>query len=760
MIILIEDARHCYEEIVKRTKKYNGKVVIFVGFDIDSLCSLRILVALLRSDNLKYEIIPVMNYGQLDAKLDEFKKSFDSIGSDSNKETKAFVMINCGGTRDISKSWFCESGYDIMCLLIDVHRPTHHNNINENKNIIIINDNNYDFENCPKDEDLLELENEIEDEDEDDFFEENEEEEEEIENDENDLEESLKNENEISECKEKSENEELEEENENSSTHLKKEDEDNIVIDINEHNQETTNEERKKLRRLKKIGENLPTINEENEDETDRILKPINDPKKKKSAVIDERQLKRKIRYKKRMKVQNYYSGNYFGFPASFVLYKMAEQLHREEISTLWYLIISMTDHYIQSHIGNELYDELYKECHKEVLRLNQSKRDLSLNSRRNTLTKEEELAANNSKYDFLNVKVKTSNKEAKSISLESDYRLILYRHWNLFDSFIYSSYIMGNYITWKEAGKEEVKKLITYIGIPLEEAKQKYSSMRNEYKTLFNNKLVNICKSFNIDEILFHSFLYQYNQKTQLSASDFVYCTSSILDYPFNLNKIDSGEGADNTYNYLEVEEETETGEEKDINETDSYLNYTKEERSMRMNHKYENFWTAYDFLSFKNPSLLKLSIDLAIKFQIATVNKGTPIIDKRAISVTKNFRYHVINNDTDDEIKYFHYPLSLEKLALFILETHNAIHKNDPNFIKKPFVLAIYIAASKSYLVAGVMGNSKYSDKEKNQFPIRFRLSANKVNARLMLNSFNDCIVELAKEDFLSFFDELSLV
>ena len=106
MIIDLEHARHCYEEIVKLTKKHNGKVVIFVGFDIDSLCSLRILVALLRADNIKYEIIPVMNYDQLDLKLEEFKVSYGSIGNDSHKGTKAFVMINCGGTRDLSKYWF------------------------------------------------------------------------------------------------------------------------------------------------------------------------------------------------------------------------------------------------------------------------------------------------------------------------------------------------------------------------------------------------------------------------------------------------------------------------------------------------------------------------------------------------------------------------------------------------------------------------------------------------------------------------------
>ena len=35
----------------------------------------------------------------------------------------------------------------------------------------------------------------------------------------------------------------------------------------------------------------------------------------------------------------------------------------------------------------------------------------------------------------------KSTAKEGKSILVGSDYKLILYRHWNLYDSFIYSSY-------------------------------------------------------------------------------------------------------------------------------------------------------------------------------------------------------------------------------------------------------------------------------------------------------------------------------
>jgi len=740
MIIDLEHARHCYEEIVKLTKKHNGKVVIFVGFDIDSLCSLRILVTLLRADNIKYEIIPVMNYDQLDSKLEEFKVSYGSIGNDSHKAIKAFVMINCGGTRDLSKHWFCDTECDIMCLLIDVNRPSHHNNINQPRNIIVINDKNYEIENCPKDEDLQELENEVDEESE---KEEEEEESDDELNGDNDRNDNLS-----------LENVEL---GQNSSEDGKK----NLlkrenVSDTEESDDDNFNGEQK-LKRLKKKSE-LEIINEENEDEIDKIINDLKHPRNTKSALRDEKNIRKKVRHIKRMKIENYYSGNYFGFPASYVLYKIAEQLHREEINTLWYLIISVTDHYIQCHIDQNMYDELYNECHKEVLRLNQNKsRDNNTSTRRNKIKREEQSESHppvDSKYDYSDIKVKTVNKDMKSISLESDYRLILYRHWNIFDSFIYSNYVAGNYLTWKESGREEIKKLLTYIGIPLEEAKQKYSSMKNEFKTLFNNKLVNYSNSFNIKDILFHSFVYQYNQKTQLSASDFAYCLSSILDYPFNLNKIENTTGED-LYNYLDVDDD----EDDKKNESDPNINFSNEEKNMRMNHRYENFWTAYDFLSFKHQNLVKLSIDLAVKFQIACVNKGTPLIDKRSLSASQNFRYSIIGTD-DDEMKYFHNALSLEKLALFILETYHTLHRNDKGFLKKPFVLAVWMSSTNSYLVAGVMGNSKYSDKEKNQFPIRFRLTANKLGARLILNNFNDCIVEISKDDFTDFFTEMSKV
>ena len=157
MIIALENARVCYDEIVKRVKRYNGKVIIFVGYDIDALCTLRILVILLRADWLKYEIVPVMNYDQLDQKIEEYK---------NNSSIKSFIFINCGGTRDITSYWFSESP-DFLCLLLDILRPSHHKNINS-KNIILVNDNYYEIDDCPKDEDIKDIESDEENHTEDD----------------------------------------------------------------------------------------------------------------------------------------------------------------------------------------------------------------------------------------------------------------------------------------------------------------------------------------------------------------------------------------------------------------------------------------------------------------------------------------------------------------------------------------------------------------------------------------------------------------
>jgi len=281
---------------------------------------------------------------------------------------------------------------------------------------------------------------------------------------------------------------------------------------------------------------------------------------------------------------------------------------------------------------------------------------------------------------------------------------------------------------TWKEDGKADIKKLFTLLGVPLDEAKSNFNYMKHEYKDLFKEKILAVTNKFDLKDFIFHSFLYQFDSKTQLSASDFVYVLTSLLEIPSEINAFSAEDDED------KIEEE---------------------ERKMRVDYKYDNFWNTYDFLSFKKISMVKSVIEIAIKFQTILVSNATKIIDSRYVNSAGKFWYSNITCDLLEK-EYFFNSISLEKLSLFVLYTYMNLPRKTP-IIPKPFVFALENKTTKTYLIAGVLGEARQFDNEKNQFAIRFRLSADAVKANIKLESFNDCIIEIASEDFLAFITEL---
>lgn len=74
-------------------------------------------------------------------------------------------MLNCGGNVSLPEIQKKFKNQKIKLILLDSHRPLHHDNVSsDNKNIIIIDDGHIDWNNCPQNEDfaLLEEEDEME----------------------------------------------------------------------------------------------------------------------------------------------------------------------------------------------------------------------------------------------------------------------------------------------------------------------------------------------------------------------------------------------------------------------------------------------------------------------------------------------------------------------------------------------------------------------------------------------------------------------
>ena len=146
MIILLEKAYTWYETINNKIKKNtNKKVIIIASMNIDSLTSLRILVGLFKSDVIPYEIIPVQNYEEVDEEIMNCRKI--------EEEIQGFVFINCTGEMDLTKYWFCQEK-QILTLITESKRPIHHQNLRNNKNIVIIDDGNNNLEFCPTEKEM------------------------------------------------------------------------------------------------------------------------------------------------------------------------------------------------------------------------------------------------------------------------------------------------------------------------------------------------------------------------------------------------------------------------------------------------------------------------------------------------------------------------------------------------------------------------------------------------------------------------------
>jgi cell division control protein 45 len=71
----------------------------------------------------------------------------------------------------------------------------------------------------------------------------------------------------------------------------------------------------------------------------------------------------------------------------------------------------------------------------------------------------------------FSKVNPTSVNREKGTILIEQELKLMLLRHWTLYDSMHNSNYLVSKLVLWKEPGQRELKKFLAQIGIPLDQA-------------------------------------------------------------------------------------------------------------------------------------------------------------------------------------------------------------------------------------------------------------------------------------------------
>jgi cell division control protein 45 len=90
----------------------------------------------------------------------------------------------------------------------------------------------------------------------------------------------------------------------------------------------------------------------------------------------------------------------------------------------------------------------------------------------------------------------------------EVELKLMLLRHWTLYDSLCNSNYLVARLELWKEQGQKELKKILATLGVSLDQAKQKYQFMDPNLRNEFRNKFQMQAEEFNLGGISMNTFI------------------------------------------------------------------------------------------------------------------------------------------------------------------------------------------------------------------------------------------------------------
>ncbi|KAL7751816.1 DNA replication initiation factor cdc45 [Sorochytrium milnesiophthora] len=632
-----------YEDI-KRGAIHGGEsVLILVSPDADALCACRMLVGILRTDLIAHKVLPVSSYSDLTALNDE-------VIAD-NDELRSVVLLNCGGVVNVQD--FLSLNDQVRCYVIDSHRPYNLDNLFGNHQVVVFDDG--EIEHDLRDERLAYEETEFQD---------SNDEEEEEEEEEGDGDEELAPDAQSQDADDESDNDD----------------------DGNDDDQDR----------------------EDDEEESDVDIDADGDVKIKVDVDAGERKRARRRRRQemRRLLIEYYAEGSYYGLSVSETMYILADRLNRKCNDYLWCAIVGLTDQLVHERIDTQRYIAHAQNLRQEVARFNPTSQSSVVNG-----------------MDMDAIGSQSLRAAAHTpLRPEEEYKFMLFRHWSLYDSMFHSWYIASKLTLWRDHGRNRLNNLFAKMGFSLKECNQMYTHMDAELKRLLKLRMSTVGPEFGLDDLTYSSFTRSFGYKYTLSASDAVFALTALLEAGPRV--------ATEIGHYAEWADVVE-----DVREGKLW---------------YRNFYIAYDAVNDIN--ILRFGLELSMDLQRAIMRQGTAVIQKPAIKTLKNFRYALVKDGPD--LSLFSQPLALTKLALFLFNAMRSIGRTN-----LPLVVATLNEAAGTYLVVGFTGAAQPGEPRKNKFGLAFQATAADTSARVRHDAFESSVMEISKDDVADFLERLQL-
>ena len=405
----------------------------------------------------------------------------------------------------------------------------------------------------------------------------------------------------------------------------------------------------------------------------------------------------------RRRQIAEYYDGGgWYGEGAGSVLFDFAREASprvRADPHVLWCGIVALTDAYVHRRESHEAYVERVNRYERLVLEV-----------------------AGQAPAGTHEARDATSGAQAavtvggRRICAQQDSHLPLLRHWTLLESLTNSPYVAIRMGTWKERGRDNVRRLLARMGLPLRDCQQPWKQMSPRQKRDLSSKLEEFAPQFRLAELRYPSFQLEDGYRVCMGAADHVHAVTALLEV---------GQGA-----------------------ADADLDAE------------ERFWLAYRALGPAKGAggdgndLLLTGLGRGRQLHQAVVQVGGSHIQAGTIMRASRFRYLNLadsGNALDSELMA--HVLALQRLSLFLQEAYEHMGKAAiPVVVVGPKSEAGYC------LVVAATGSSK-GGQLLNRLSVMFRKAADEIGAQVRQSSFDSSAIEILAKDVPRFLDELIL-
>ncbi|KAG0303655.1 hypothetical protein BGZ98_006426 [Dissophora globulifera] len=680
-------------------------VLFFVAADVDAICAFRMWTrvffirvseqTLLKSDSISYVVVPVAGIEDVRSEVKAMSSSIRSI-----------VMLNCGGLFNLED--YIDMTDEVTIYLLDSHRPVNLRNAFWNNEIIVFHESDLDKE-------LVQEKNAII------FTEENEYE------------------------PRNGRGPESDDEDEN-------EDEDND--------------------------------DEEDEDEQDGVDGGNYRRRRRRTGIDTEvlpNDLNRKWKESRAIVVDYMSKGLLFGTSVANQTYMMATQLDRTSADILWLAIVGLTSQYINDQIGHRDYLDKVQIYKDESERLMAGDRY----SRTSVSTRSEDTTAVSA----------TGAQDDGSIQCTEEYRFLMVRHWSLYESMYHSNYVASRLGIWREPGRKRLFALLAKMGFSLDECKQVFAHMSIDLKKILKERIEMVAPEYGLHEVLYTSFTRSYGFRGVMSASDVVYSVASLLEpspealvtLGYRSERIAEDSLSADAGQSLAAEKQAGGGgssnnnESNVVNNINNNINYSSSSSNNNNNNTtsnnsiskngnninksdsnssssqswwHSNFFKACDSLQVGGGEgdLLREGLELCMKTQKAVVRQAVAIIEKQVIITLSTCRVATLKDGPD--LAVFWNPLTLNKLAQFLVYAIREYGSRKAGHRPIPFVLAVLKEETQTFVVTGVHGSPVMGEVIPNsKFGIVFEKISYNEKIPMKQLGFDKSVVEIDRDDVEAF-------